>query len=134
MSEVDAARKLDALTDGSLAPEDFSHVDHVMVAFEALRRQDFADAHAQVADGICNLATRAGVPEKFHATITFAYMSAIAERMATAPCADAAKFVAANEDLLDRDFLAARYTPERLASPLARTTPLLPDRAPNLNA
>ena len=52
MSEVEAARKLDALTDGSLAPDDFSHVDHVVVAFEALRRHGFEDAHARVSSGI----------------------------------------------------------------------------------
>jgi hypothetical protein len=130
MDEVAAGRTLDALVDGSLAPEAFTHADHFAVAFEALRRHPFEEAHAVVTDGIRALASRAGVPEKFNATITFAYMSAIAERMARAPGDDLERFLADNADLLDRAFLTARYTPDRLASPLARTTPLLPDRAP----
>ena len=132
MHDLAARRTLDALVDGSLAPETFTHADHFAVAFEALRRHPFAEAHALVANGIRALATRAGAPEKFNATITFAYMSAIAERMASTPTEDFEGFLAANDDLLERTFLASRYSPERLASPLARTTPLLPD--PNLNS
>ncbi|MEE4297934.1 MAG: hypothetical protein V2J24_00710 [Pseudomonadales bacterium] len=130
MTESHARTTLDELLDGTLAPEAFSHRDHLVAAVEALRRHPFAEAHALVADGIRALAERAGAPEKFNATITFAYMSATAERMANGPCEDVERFLVANADLLDSSFLESCYSPERLATPLARSVPLLPDRAP----
>ena len=133
MTDPDVRGTLDALVEGTLAPEEFSHRDHLVVAVQALSRHDFEEAHALVADGIRALTVRAGVPEKFNATITFAFMSAGAERMADYTDFDAERFLAAHPELLERDFLASRYSPERLASPLARRLPLLPDRAPNLN-
>lgn len=73
------------------------------------------------------LTKRAGVPEKSSATVTFAFLSAIAERKANGVFTSAEDFVARNPDLLSRDFLEKLYSPARLANPLARYMPLLPD-------
>ena len=124
------AAKLDRLVAGTLAPEDFKHRDHIGVAYEALARNDFFEAAAQVAAGIRSLAARAGQAEKFNATITWAFLSLIAERMGTSARGDAADFIARNPDLVDGALLARLYSRPRLSSDLARSVALLPDRAP----
>jgi len=107
-------------------PAGFHHADHVGVAYEALSRHGFFTALQIYADGLMALVEKAGVPEKFNATVTFAYMSAIAERMRSAPAKTAADFIAANPVLLSGEVLS-RYSPERLQSDLARQVALLPD-------
>ncbi|MEM8752771.1 MAG: hypothetical protein AAGF90_07335 [Pseudomonadota bacterium] len=126
---TDYAEMLDALLSGTLDPASFSHRDHVGVAFEALSRHEPMEALARLSDALRRLAARAGAPEKFNATITFAYVSLIAERRAEGGFATADAFIDANADLLDAAALTARYTSGRLHSPLARRAPLLPDRA-----
>ncbi|RMF41692.1 MAG: hypothetical protein D6754_00470 [Alphaproteobacteria bacterium] len=118
--------KLDALRDGSLDPAGFGHRDHIGVACELLRHHEFFAATAIMAAGLRALTERAGVPEKYNATITFASMSLIAERMRQDDFADAADFVRRNADRLDLAFLTRQYPPERLHTPLARAVPLLP--------
>ncbi len=119
---------LTALDAGSLAPQDFDHRAHIAVAFEALREDDFFTASKRIADGLKRLTIAAGVPEKFHATITQAYMSAIAEAMHATPAEDAEAFLAQNADLLEGTFLKERYSATCLSSDLARKVALLPDR------
>lgn len=121
------AAELDALIAGTLDPAGFRHETHIAVAFEALERFDFFKAYAVLSDGLNQAARRAGVPHRFSATVTFAFLSEIAERRAQAAYADAASFVAENPDLASRTFLTSRYSPARLDSQLARTVPLLPD-------
>ena len=64
------------------------------VAYEMLRKHDFIDATTRYAQSIRILATKAGAPRKFHTTITFAFMSLIAERMGTTRHADYDAFIA----------------------------------------
>ena len=124
----DYRRTLRHLADGTLDPAAFGHRDHVGVAYEALRQGDFFEATGRVAAGIRTLAERAGAPEKFNATITWAFMSLIAERMLTSDCADADDFIRDNPDLSDGSVLARWYSKQRLTSDLARAVALLPDR------
>ncbi|MEO1610808.1 MAG: hypothetical protein AAFU55_00385 [Pseudomonadota bacterium] len=123
------AATLRALLDETLDPADFTHEAHVGAAYEALAAQDFADALAAYSAGVRKLAGRSGAEGLFSATITFAYFSAIAERMRTTPRDGADAFIRANPDLLDGSFLSSRFSPDRLASPVAKAIPLLPDRA-----
>ena len=111
---------------GEIDPGGFRHADHVGVAYEALARHGFFKALQIYADGLMALVEKAGVPEKFNATVTFAYMSVIAERMHRQPSASAAVFIAANPELLSGEVLS-RYSPARLQSELARQVALLPD-------
>ena len=105
----------------------FRHADHVRVACEMLGKYEFFDACSRYAKTILAMATGVGVPEKFNATITFAFMSLIAERRASSDATDVDTFLAENPDLLDKDLLDRWYSKERLASPLARTQFLLPN-------
>ena len=120
------AQKLNALVADKLVPSEFSHLDHVGVGYEALRGQEFFEAVTVVAQGLSRLTKRAGVPEKYNATLTFAAMSLIAERMKTAPCSSAEEFVVRDCSLFTGGFLKAQFPDERLDSALARQVALLP--------
>ncbi len=127
---VDYVDKLQQLRAGTLDPANFSHSDHVGVAYEALARHDYVEAVAIVSRGIRALATAAGDASQFNATITVAFMSLIAERMQTSPHDNAADFLKRNVDLTESAVLAPWYSRERITSPMARSIALLPDRAP----
>lgn len=104
----------------------FHHAEHVRVAFDLLGKLDFIEAAAAYAAGIRAIATKAGAPQKFNLTITCAFLSLIAERMAVRPQGSFEAFVGANPDLMSRAALAGRYDDERLHSDLARRVFLLP--------
>lgn len=124
------AEKLDALERGTLDPRAFTHRDHIGVAYTALTQGDCFSAAARVAHGIRQMAVRAGEPEKFNATITWAFVSLIAERMATTTHDGADDFIRRNPDLARRSALAPWYSERHLRSDLARSVVLLPDLSP----
>ena len=66
----DDAGTLTRLLDGTLDPARFDHRDHLGVGYEILKRHEFFEAAHLLADALRGLAARAGVPEKFHATVT----------------------------------------------------------------
>lgn len=109
-----------------ITARDFKHDMHVAVAWSLLRRLPFADALAQCASTIKFMAEREGAPEKFNTTITVAYMGLIGEHMSAHPKATWDEFISANRQLLDKSLLGRWYPRERLHSPLARETFLLP--------
>jgi len=121
---TDYAAMLADLDAGALSPAGFSHAHHVGVTVQALSEGDFYDAHARIARGLQRLTHTAGVPEKFNATLTFAFVTHIAQRWTTGQTP--AAFLLANPDLLSTDPTAGLYTPVQLASPLARRLPILP--------
>ncbi|MHA1564156.1 MAG: hypothetical protein ACTSX7_02480 [Alphaproteobacteria bacterium] len=105
----------------------FRHLDHVGVAYEMLRKYDFLEAAVRYGRNINIIATKASASDKFNTTITFAFMSLIAERMATTDHANYDDFTARNQDLLSKDVLKLWYSPDRLRSDLARKIFLMPD-------
>ena len=107
----------------------FTHRDHVEVAYEMLKRYDFAEAVARTSKGLRSIARRAGAPGKFHVTITVAFMSIVAERMSGQAPGSFESFLEVNGDLLRRDLLDQIYPRERLSSDTARMTFILPTPA-----
>ena len=120
---------LEAFEANTLDPAGFKHRDHVAAAFEMLRRYDFLEASARYASGLRAITEKAGVPEKFNATITLAFMSLIAERMDAAGYDDFNAFEAANADLASMSVLEQWYSKDRMTSDAARKMFLLPDKA-----
>lgn len=106
---------------------DFSHTDHVGVAFEMLSRYDFLETATRYSKTINTLATRAGAAQKFNMTITLAFLSLIAERMELKPAEAADQFINDNPDLLSGNPIAKYYSKTRLSGDLARSLFLLPD-------
>lgn len=124
---TDYGMKLCRLKDGLLQPDEFSHLDHIGVAYMALIQHEFFEAVHIIASGIREMAERENVPEKFNATITLAFMSLIAERMKTTHHRDVEDFIHHNVDLADKSLLSRFYSSERLTSGMARSIALLPD-------
>ena len=124
----DDAGTLARLLDGTLDPARFDHRDHLGVGFEILKRHEFFEAAHLFADALRTLATRAGVPDKFNATVTLAYLSLIGERMQKGVYTDASDFLRANADMFDKDVLEPWFTRDRLNAAASRYVPLLPDR------
>ncbi len=127
MTDTHYAALTDALEQQTIDVSAFRHRDHVGVACEMLRRYPYLDAAVRYADAIKGVATKAGVPEKFNLTITLAFLSMIAERMATVPHDSVADFIDRNPDLLTKQVLERWYAPSRLTSALARDVFLMPD-------
>lgn len=113
---------------GTLHTCDFDHESHIGVAYQALEKYPFFDALAVFAKGIQAAAAASGAADKFHATITMAFMSMIAERRATGTYRNAADFVTRNQDLCAKDLLRQWYTSDLLGGNLARSIALMPDR------
>ncbi|HEV2676214.1 MAG TPA: hypothetical protein VGV37_16940 [Aliidongia sp.] len=112
---------------GALDPAGFRHRDHVRVAFEMLRRSPFLEVAPVYADGLRELAARAGRPGAYHETITIGFLALVGERLAAGSDEDFAQFERRNPDLFDKAVLRRWYSAERLGSVAARRTFLLPE-------
>jgi len=118
---------LERFVRGEVAAANFPHREHVRMAFEMLRRHDFAETVLYFSRALRAMAAWAGKPQAFHQTITIAFLSVISERMETRPVADFTSFARDNPDVLDKTALARCYPPARLATEVARRTFVLPD-------
>lgn len=132
MSDDDFVAAFEACT---LSNADFHHADHVRLAFVYLRRFSAIDAMRRFSDGLRNFAAHNGKPERYHETITWAFLLLIHERLArtcveTGEFPDWEQFSANNADLLNwkDNVLKKYYFHETLASELARKTFVFPDR------
>ena len=86
-------------------------------------------ATARMADGLRRFSASRGVPEKYHHTVTCAWVRLVAAAIADTPehtCFD--DFIEAHPDLLDKNALARCYSPLVMNSVAARTRWVEPDR------
>ena len=111
----------------------FDHEAHVYVAWLYLQQYDQLEAISRYRDTLKRLTASLGIPEKYHETITWFYMIAVAEN-ATGKAADNwSTFKDANAALFRRhpSLICSYYSNTLLESPLARGSFVLPDiRAP----
>ncbi|MFN7975928.1 MAG: hypothetical protein U0166_26935 [Acidobacteriota bacterium] len=127
MSAADQ-RLLASFEGGTLPPDAMTHAMHVHLAWLSLRERPLLTTLPRFSDALRRFAAGLGAAEKYHETITWAFLLLIHERIARAPEAAWDDFAAANPDLFARGCLERYYRPETLASPLARRVFLLPDR------
>jgi hypothetical protein len=113
-----------------LPGDQFTHVNHVRVAWWYLQQASLPEALLRFSTALRRFAESKGAARKYHETITVAYMLMIAGRVADHPNWSWDQFAAANPDLFVRtpSPLAAFYTEETLKSERARTTFVMPDR------
>jgi len=116
--------------DGRTPPETFHHADHVRLAFEYLCRYPALEALQRFSDALQRFAAAQGKAQRYHETITWAYLLLIRERMARAGAQTWEEFARRNADLLmwKGGVLATLYRQETLDSEIARRTFVLPDR------
>jgi len=116
---------------GATAADSFHHADHVRLAFEYLRRYPALEALAMFSAALKRFAAAQGKAQRYHETITWAYLLLIRERMARVGWAQTwEEFAERNADLLvwKGGVLKTLYRQETLDSDLARQTFVLPDQ------
>ena len=118
----------------TLPAERFHHREHVKLAWLYLNELPLLQAISRFTAGIKRFATANGKPDRYHETITWAFLLLIHQRMVATKGRSWDEFAAANGDLLDwqENILSRYYRQETLASDLARQTFLMPDRLDNL--
>lgn len=115
------------LLNQQLAPAHFSHRHHVASAWAHLQSSGQPRLTSYAA-ALHQLATRAGSPQRYHATITGAFFCLIAHQCSGAETFDA--FEQRCPHLFKSDCLTPYYSPERLALDDAQRRFLAPDRRP----
>jgi hypothetical protein len=112
-----------ALEDGTLAEGEFGHRNHVRTAYTYIRELGFSEAIGRMSRSLRNYVAARGKEDRYHETITVAFLAIINERVARSGDGGGWEgFAEANPDLLDKRFLSHYYRPKTLNSSFARKT------------
>jgi len=116
---------------GDEPPGGFHHPEHVRVAWWYARRHSWPLALQHFQSALRRFAAARGKPERYHETITAAFMVLVQERLDDPGARDLNwdQFASRHADLLawNPSILDRYYRPETLASDRARRVFLLPD-------
>ena len=125
MTDHELLRRFEAVD----LPE-FRHVDHVRVAWAALERDGEAGALVTMIDALTRFAAAKGAPDKFHYTLTRAWLALIADARARLPRPRTPPRSWKRIPLLgDARTIDRHYSSDRLASEAARAGWVEPNRA-----
>ena len=121
-----------AVDTGTFPVDQFDHRAHLRLAYIYLAATgQVADSVELVKTALTGLLTQAGVPpsEKYHATLTEAWLNLVAARMHSNKTTyrDAADFLHRHSDLLDTKLLLTYYSESCLYAEVARSTFQEPD-------
>jgi hypothetical protein len=111
------------------ALKDFSHEDHLRMAF-AYARRGGVPAAVRGARRIRGFAEALGAPGKYHDTLTVAWARVVAHRALGSDAPSFERFLEAHPQLRRRDLLSAHYSRELLFSSAARAAFVEPDLTP----
>jgi len=113
-----------------------SHGEHLRIAWHYLQHEPLGLAGERMCAGLRRFAHSRGKPDRFHATITWAYLVMLAECRHEVGDVPFAAVAERRPELLDHRAGAVRslYGEQVLESPLAREVFLLPRRSPMLCA
>ena len=127
MSDEDLVRAVEST---ELPAGQFTHASHVRVAWWYLRRAPLPEALGRFSASLRRYAESLGAADKYHETITVAYMLLIAERLDGAAHLTWPEFAERNPDLLARtpSILSTYYTDALLFSERAKRTFVMPDK------
>jgi hypothetical protein len=106
----------------------FGHRDHLQLAYTAIRRYGMPDAVGRVCAHLRQLTQYAGKPQKYHHTVSQAWVELVAHHVDDAPTFDGV--LERNPALLDKRLLTRHYRSATLASPAARRGWCPPDLRP----
>ena len=119
-----------AFEDHTLDPVKFRHREHLYVAWCYLKSLPLEEALARYVRNLQSLTRALGVPQKYHATITWAFVILVHEAMQD-PELEGSGFgalLARHPSLLDQKTLGAYYDKTEIDSPTARARFVLPRR------
>jgi hypothetical protein len=109
----------------------FRHRQHINLAYYAVRRYGMPDAIGTICAWIRQIAAYERAPQKYHHTVSRAWVEAVAYHVAEDPgCDDFEDFAARNPALLDKRLLGRHYRSATLAATAARSRWVEPDLAP----
>jgi predicted metal-dependent hydrolase len=118
---------LRALEKCELPESAFGHAAHVRAAYLYLRAEEFSGALERMRRAIRNFARHLGKPERYHETITVAYLALIQQHMCQRGDGGGwAAFECDNPELLRPGLLLEYYPKAQLESDLARRVFVLP--------
>ena len=113
-----------------VAPAQFNHEAHLRLAYVYLVEHDLATAQRKMRDALISFLRAHGLPaEKFHETLTRAWMLAVRHFMSRAPSASFAEFAANSAPLRDSKVMLRHYSEPLLFSAAARAAYVEPDLA-----
>jgi hypothetical protein len=121
---------LRALENCALPERDFGHAAHVRAAYLYLQDSDFAGALERIRRAIRNYAKHLGKPDRYHETITVAYVALIQQHICERGNGGGwLAFARDNAELFEPDLLQRFYTRAQLDSEMARRIFVLPAHA-----
>jgi len=132
----------DAATDGSQptfetlmtevmrTAQRFGHRQHIHLTWLAVRSCGTPSAIVLVSEGIQRTARYAGAPQKYHATVSRAWVELVGHHVEAHPDADFDAFAEQNVALLDKRLLTRFYSSAALAAEPARHGWVEPDLVP----
>jgi hypothetical protein len=128
----DAARSVfdELMADVMATADRFGHREHVHLTWLAVRRLGTDDAIQLVSEGIQRTARYAGAPQKYHATISRAWVELVGHHVANSGIEDFLTFAENTPALLDKRLLTRHYASATLASQQARAAWIEPDLVP----
>ncbi len=126
MTDEELVRAFEA---GEMPAGGFPHTAHVRVAWWYLGRHSLPAALERFSTALRRFAAAQGKPERYHETITVAYVLLINERLDQSPRTGWEQFASANPDLLQwkPSVLERYYSHAALWSDRARRTFVMPD-------
>ena len=125
MTAVELTRRLER---GEIDNSDFHHASHLRVAWTYLCESDsVAQASEKMSATLRRFAAAAGVPEKFHETITQFWMRLLAELRESNRTNSFDELAQAHPRLLEKNLPLDYYSAETLRSDRARLTWIEPD-------
>lgn len=108
----------------------FGHRQHIHLTWLAVRRYGVLAAIALVSDGIKRTARYQGAPQKYHATVSRAWVEIVGHHVAMDSDDDFDSFADRFPPLLDKRLLTRHYRSSTLATVEARTGWVAPDLKP----
>jgi hypothetical protein len=98
-----------------LARGRFGHREHLELAWRYLRGGDLPRARRQMSAAIRHVARSHGEPDRYHHTITLAWLHLVAVDARRSRASTFDEFIAANPELLTRDLLDHHFSGAALA-------------------
>jgi hypothetical protein len=109
----------------------FRHRQHINLAFYAVRRYGMPDAVGAICGWIRQIAAYERAPQKYHHTVSRAWVELVAHHVAADPdCREFDVFADHNPALLDKRLLSRHYRSSTLAAGPARRGWVEPDLLP----
>ncbi|HXY23843.1 MAG TPA: hypothetical protein VEI73_04285 [Candidatus Acidoferrum sp.] len=122
---------LRAFEDLSFPAELFHHREHVHVAWLYLKSGDATRAAERMAAGILRFANHHGATQKYHHTVTLAWVRLVAAALVETPDGyNFEQFLAAHPELADKNLLGKYYSEQLLQSAAGREGWVEPDLQP----